>query len=372
MTYPLSDQDFTQRVSDELTAFLDARIATLEQIDARCGELATLVRRFVLDGGKRMRPRCAYAAYIACGSGTLEADVNKQGIVPHDNAVRAMAALELIQACALIHDDIVDDSATRRGTPTVHVKLAREHGAQHLGGDGEHYGRAQAILLGDLALAWADEMFTGALLDTPGALVDAPTGDAHAVWAAMKTEVLGGQMLDILAEARGAADLDTPQRVSRYKTAAYTMERPMHLGAVLAGADAATIAGLRECGVNAGIAFQHIDDLLGVFGDPAVTGKPSGDDLREGKRTLLLNYALAYAPAADAAELTGLLGRTLDAAHLARARAILEDSGAVAHVRSEAERLSAAADATLATLDLTSTGQNMVRMLINRAVHRTF
>ena len=148
-------------------------------------------------------------------------------------------------------------------------------------------------------------------------------------WYAMKTEVLAGQMLDILAEASGATDEATPARVNRFKTAAYTVERPLHIGAALAGAGADTVSALREFGVAIGQAFQLRDDMLGVYGDPEVTGKPSGDDLREGKRTLLLARGVALASADDADFLLSVTGTDLDAAALERARRVLVDSGAV-------------------------------------------
>lgn len=364
MTTAAAEPEFPEQVQAVLTEFLDNRVASLEAIDPRCAAMARRLRAFVLDGGKRMRPRFAHAAYLACAPTAAPAATTAE------HAVRAMAALELIQACALVHDDIVDDSATRRGTPTVHVQFAAEHRDHDWTGTAADYGRAQAILIGDLALAWADELFSEALLSDPDIATETLRA-AHAVWAQMKTEVLGGQMLDILAEAEAAADLETPQRVNRFKTAAYTIERPVQLGAVLAGADELCIAGLREFGVDTGIAYQLVDDLLGVFGDPQVTGKPSGDDLREGKRTLLLNYALATAAPLHAEELHGLLGRELDDAELARAREILEVSGAVDHVRGEADRLITAAYDTLSRLPLGSDGAAQLRALADRVVNRS-
>ena len=274
-TAPLSD-DPTSAIQHELEKFLARRTASLSEIDARCSDIAARLEGFVLGGGKRMRPRFGLAAYRACRPlGDSAASVD------YDTAVTALAALELIQACALVHDDIIDDSATRRGLPTVHVALTDEHLSENWSGKPDAYGRSQAILLGDIALAWADEMFSEALLASPDLSMEL-FRRAHGAWADMKTEVLGGQMLDVHAEAIGASDLDTPARVNRFKTAAYTIERPVQLGAILAGADADTIDALRTFGVSMGIAYQLVDDSLGVFGDPEVTGKPSGDDIREG------------------------------------------------------------------------------------------
>lgn len=358
--------DPASAIQRELESFLSRRRASLSEIDGRCSTIADRLESFVLGGGKRMRPRFGIAAYCACaptGDSTESADI--------DTAVKALAALELIQACALIHDDIIDASATRRGLPTVHVALSAEHAEADWSGNSDAYGRSQAILLGDIALAWADEMFSEALLDCPTMSIEL-FRRAHAVWADMKTEVLGGQMLDVHAEATDASDLDTPARVNRFKTAAYTIERPVHLGAVLAGAPPETIAALRTFGVSMGIAYQLVDDMLGVFGDPEVTGKPSGDDIREGKRTLLINYALNEASPADAAELSRVLGADLGAEQLARSRDILTASGAVNHVQEEIERLTSEGLSALDHAALDAPGEETLRGLAGRAVDRAF
>ena len=358
--------DPSAAVQRELDSFLSRRRASLAEIDERCSTIAGRLEGFVLGGGKRMRPRFGIAAFRACepsGDSTASADV--------DTTVKALAALELIQACALIHDDIIDASATRRGVPTVHVALSSEHTEAQWSGNPDVYGRSQAILLGDIALAWADEMFSEALLGCPTMSLTLYR-QIHEVWAAMKTEVLGGQMLDVHAEATNAGDLDTPARVNRFKTAAYTIERPVHLGAVLAGAPAESIAALRTFGVSMGVAYQLVDDMLGVFGDPMVTGKPSGDDIREGKRTLLINYALNSAAPADAAELTRVLGAELDEAQLARSRDILTACGAVDHVRTEIERLTSEGLSALDDAELDPLGEETLRALAERAVDRAF
>jgi geranylgeranyl diphosphate synthase type I len=236
-------------------------------------EASEALSGFVLSGGKRLRPTFAWWGWRGAGG---HPDYPEAPAV-----VRAISALELIQACALIHDDLMDASATRRGRPTVHVEFARRHVEAGWRGTPARFGAAAAILLGDLALAWADDMLRAAALP-PDAL-----SRALVPWEAMRTEVLGGQFLDVLYQASGDPTPRAALQIDRFKTAAYTVERPLHVGAALGGAGPELVAAYRRFGADIGVAFQLRDDQLGVFGDPAVTGKPAGDDLREGKRTLL-------------------------------------------------------------------------------------
>uniref|UniRef100_UPI003218E4B7 polyprenyl synthetase family protein n=1 Tax=Dietzia sp. SLG310A2-38A2 TaxID=1630643 RepID=UPI003218E4B7 len=334
---------------------LEGRRRVVSGVDERVDALAGLLADFVLSGGKRLRPRFGLAGWSAANP----ADAS----VP-DEIVTACAALELIQACALIHDDIVDASDTRRGRPTVHRSIEAAHRELAWSGDPARYGVSQAILVGDLALTWADEMFVTSGAD-PAAL-----GRALAPWYAMKTEVLSGQMLDILAESSGATDELTPARVNRFKTAAYTVERPLHIGAELAGAGTDTVTALREFGVAVGQAFQLRDDMLGVFGDPEVTGKPSGDDLREGKRTLLLARGAALASSGDADFLLSVLGTDLDPTELDRARRILVDSGAVASVEAEIDTLTVRALDAIGSDAVSEHGRVTLRDLAEAATRR--
>lgn len=348
-------QDDGERVLAALRHHLGGRREVVAGIDDRVDRLAGLLADFVLDGGKRMRPRFALAGWAAA---------NPAGAPVPDEVVTACAALELIQACALVHDDIIDASDTRRGRPTVHRSVESLHRDLGWEGDAERYGESQAILIGDLALAWADEMFVTSGVD-PAALVRALTP-----WYSMKTEVLSGQMLDILAEASDATDEDTPARVNRFKTAAYTVERPLHIGAELAGAGPSTIAALREFGVAVGQAFQLRDDMLGVFGDPEVTGKPSGDDLREGKRTLLLARGIALASRDDADFLLSVLGTEPTPDSLERARGILVDSGAVVSVEAEIDTLTSRALDAIASDAVSDHGRDELRSLAEAATRR--
>ena len=299
-----------QRLQAVISDELDRRRADVVAIDPRLAGMVDLLVGFVSDGGKRLRPEflwCGWTAGVgAVGSSGQRADHDDHDDHPApdhgadraadraaetDAVLSVAAALELIQACALVHDDVIDRSERRRGGPSTHRALAKVHADAGLIGDSEHFGVSAAVLLGDLALAWADDLYTA------GAQALSAVDRSLPVWRAMRTEVLSGQLLDLLATAAvstdPAAQARDAMRVNRFKTAAYTVERPLQLGATLAGAAPATVATLRTFGADVGVAFQLRDDLLGVYGDPAVTGKPTGDDLVEGKRTLLLATARA-------------------------------------------------------------------------------
>ncbi|RMI29180.1 polyprenyl synthetase family protein [Nocardia stercoris] len=319
-----------------LTEYFAERSAAAADMGPVVAEATGALEQFVLRGGKRTRPAFAWTGWLGAGGDPDGPDAPA--------VLRACAALELVQACALVHDDIIDSSRTRRGFPTVHVEFEQRHRDAAWSGDAAHYGAAFAILVGDLALAWADDMVAAAGLDPAAAARFAP------VWAAMRTEVLGGQLLDIHGEAGGDESVEAALRINRYKTAAYTIERPLHLGAALADADPELIAAYRTFGTDIGIAFQLRDDLLGVFGDPAVTGKPSGDDLREGKRTVLIAEALRRADTTDpaaAARLRAALGTDLSESEVTELRAILTGLGAVDAVEA---RITALTESGLAAL----------------------
>jgi geranylgeranyl diphosphate synthase type I len=340
--HPL-DGDLRGEVHRELVAFLKAKRDEAAQIDQQFVAAVDSLSDFVLGGGKRLRPTFAWWGWR--GAGGSPTDPEAQAVL------RAVSSLELIQACALVHDDLMDDSTTRRGAPTVHVDFAARHRAAGWLGTPERFGAATAILLGDIALAWADDMLRGAEL-WPDQL-----GRVHTVWQAMRTELLAGQYLDMLTQAREDETPEAALQIDRYKTAAYTVERPLHLGAAIAGAGPALVAAYRRFGADIGIAFQLRDDLLGMFGDPVVTGKPAGDDLREGKRTLLLAYGLRAADGqlhtAAAELLRGAIGDPLvDENTVTEIRELLIEIGAVAEVERRITELTNAALRSLCAADL--------------------
>ncbi|MGH3950362.1 MAG: polyprenyl synthetase family protein [Pseudonocardiaceae bacterium] len=331
------DADLPGHVERVLAAFLQRAGAPVRHVEP-FAEAMDALSGFVLGGGKRLRPTFAWWAWRGAGGPATGAEAA--------GALHAVAALELIQACALIHDDLMDDSDSRRGFPTVHVAFAKRHAEGGWHGESARFGLAASVLIGDVALAWADDMFAATPL--PAATLAA----ARPAWRAMRTEVLAGQYLDVHTQASGNASADAAMRVNELKTAAYTVQRPLHIGAALAGADDSTVAALLSFGKDIGIAFQLRDDLLGVFGDPEVTGKPAGDDLREGKRTLLVAQGLqrAHARGSAAAEraIAEAIGDpALSDGRLAQAREALVEVGAVEDVE---DRISALTDTALTAL----------------------
>ena len=344
-----------QRVLDGFVDEQAVRLAPLGDDAARLVEAA----RAALSGGKRFR-----AAFCAWGFRAVDADP-----ADPDALARAAAALEVLHASALVHDDYMDASDTRRGRPATHKAfeaLHREHG---WAGGPEQYGAAAAILLGDLLLSWSDELLR--LCGLPHDLVR----DALVFFDTTRSEVIAGQFLDVSVQARGAADVEAAMTVLRYKSAKYSIERPLHIGAALAGAGPRTMAELTAFGLPLGEAFQLRDDLLGVFGDPAVTGKPAGDDLVEGKRTVLvalaIEGALAGAEPADAETLDKSLGRPLDEAAVADLRRIIGSSGAHAQVEDLIESLATTATTALGEMSIDEHARGVLTELASAATQRT-
>ncbi|ASU79546.1 geranylgeranyl pyrophosphate synthase [Actinopolyspora erythraea] len=300
------DHDVAEHVSRTLADYLRIRVQECAELDPAISEAAEAVSEFVLRGGKRLRPTFAWWGWRAAGRGDRGEEVASM--------LRAASALELIQTCALIHDDLIDGSDTRRGSPTVHVRFAGTHRDNGYSGDPERFGLAAAVLLGDLALSWADDMLHSA------GLAQRALARGLEAWQAMRTEVLAGQYLDMLGQARADESPETALRIDELKSASYTVERPLQFGAQVGGAEADTVSTLRRFGADIGVAFQLRDDLLGVFGDPEITGKPAGDDLREGKRTVLVAEGMLRAGRQHDEAASRLLNSALGDPELTRSR----------------------------------------------------
>jgi geranylgeranyl diphosphate synthase type I len=343
---------FRAHVQAALDAFLDEQATRLEPLGLDAARLVAEARTSVA-GGKMFR-----ASFCWWGHHAVAPPVDT------DALVRACASLELLHASALVHDDYMDASDSRRGRPSTHRTFEHEHRDAAWRGDPEQYGASGAILLGDLLLTWSDELLRrcGLPLSAMGPALD--------VFDLCRTEVIAGQFLDVSAQARGHADVETAMTVLRYKSAKYSIERPLHLGAALAGAPDATLGELTAFGLPLGEAFQLRDDLLGVYGDPATTGKPAGDDLVEGKRTVLVALALDSAPAADAALLDRALGTPLSTEDVERLRGVIDASGAHEQVEAVIDQLSAVALAALDRASIDGDAREVLRGLATAVTQR--
>lgn len=351
--------DVPRHVRAELADFLKDREPQIAKIGKPVTEAIEHLERFILDGGKRIRPLYAWAGFVAADG--LLGDEDPKAVL------RAASSLEFIQSCALIHDDIVDASDTRRGNPTVHRAVEAKHRELGWTGSSEDFGRAAAILIGDMSLVWAEDMF----LDS--GISQAAIQRAREPWREMRTEVIGGQLLDVSLEAAAIESVELSDSVNRFKTAAYTIERPLHLGAAIAGAPQSLVKAFRGYGRDIGIAFQLRDDQLGVFGDPKITGKPAGDDLREGKRTVLMAIALQRADAQDPAAAQFLrknLGTTSDPAVLSKMAQMIEDSGAPAEIEKRIDNLTQSGLAHLAKANVNSDVTELLRSLAIKSTAR--
>jgi geranylgeranyl diphosphate synthase type I len=343
---------FRADVEKQLLGFVDERAAWLDGLGEDARRLVAAARTSVI-GGKRFRAAFCYWGH--------------QAVSPPDDEsalLRACGSLELLHASALVHDDYMDASDVRRGRPATHREFATLHEQSRWRGDPEQYGASAAILLGDLLLSWADEM-----LRTCG-LPDERVWAAQAYFDLTRSEVVTGQFLDVSAQARGASDVDVAMNVLRYKSAKYSIERPLHIGAALAGASSGVIEQLSRFGLPLGEAFQLRDDLLGVFGDPETTGKPAGDDLTEGKRTVLTALALDALPEADARHLDASLGRALDQAEVTRLRELIDASGAHAQVEQVIGELTDRALTALDEADIDDRARGVLRTLADAATQR--
>ncbi len=303
---------------------IDVRIDTLlrhererwARLDPDLGEPLDAIEQLVMAGGKRLRPAFCHWAYVAAGGSPDDAMV-----------VDAGAALELLHTFALVHDDIMDGSTRRRGMVTVHRRFEARHAAESWRGEARRFGEGVAILVGDLAFVYADLL-----------LADAPRA-AHDVFTELRLEVNVGQYLDLLGTVQGEVGMEKARRICQYKSGSYTIERPLHLGAALQGRLDELGPALTAYGRPLGEAFQLRDDLLGAFGDTAVTGKPVGDDLREGKPTALYAFAVDAADGAAATLLAERFGSAdITPAEVAELQAILEWTGARRQVECTIER----------------------------------
>jgi geranylgeranyl diphosphate synthase type I len=354
----LEQTAFVAAVAGKLNDFLTSRqniMSTISQdIDPLMGSIANLVT-----GGKRLRALMCYWGWRGAGGNASAAEV-----------VTAGSALELFQAAALIHDDIIDRSDTRRGGPSVHRRFSQLHADQGWSLDSERFGHAAAILTGDLCLSFSEESFTDI-----GERA-ASGSQARLIFNLMRAEVMAGQYLDILEEVAGpvrdsAGAVTRAQSIIRFKSAKYSTEHPLALGGALAGASEELLRGYSAFALPLGEAFQLRDDVLGVFGDPVTTGKPAGDDLKEGKRTVLVAFALDLATPQESTFIDSRLGRQdLTDEDVAEIRRIIVDCGALQATEVLIDEFGAAAFAALDLLPLEDLPKTALRKLAEATVSR--
>lgn len=318
-----------------------------------------------LQGGKRLRARFCHAGWRAV------ARYSAREAAETDALWDVCAALEIFQSAALVHDDLIDNSDTRRGSPAAHRSLEQQHRSLSWSSDAESFGRAAAILLGDLLVAWSDDLLEHGLTG----LAQAP--QVRREYARMRRDVTTGQFLDVAEESAWqvnpiAEHADRALRVVSLKSARYSIEQPLLLGALLAEADQSQQEALRRFGHPIGMAFQLRDDVLGVFGDQSLTGKPAGDDLREGKRTVLIAFTREQLDASARRVLDELLGdSTLTAEQVSALQATITESGALARVEELIASYAREADHALSGAKLDNASVGELRDLARAATVRT-
>ncbi|MGV3017384.1 polyprenyl synthetase family protein [Rothia sp. 88186D007BW] len=365
--------------TDESAAYIEALEAEMGRFFATQEELMTAVSvetlpllesvRALSTGGKRLRALLAYWGYRGAGGAGVT-----------DSIVRAGLAIELFQTAALIHDDIIDASDARRGAPSVHRRFEAMHRELGYKTNPATFGTSSAILAGDTCLTWSEMVFSSIPEVTA-------TSEARFIFDVMRTEVMAGQYLDIVGEVVPEEEPETAlkraKNVIRYKSAKYSCEHPIALGGALAlglphGEVSDLITGYRQFALPLGEGFQMRDDVLGVFGQPETTGKPAGDDLREGKRTVLTALTAMKSSPSQRAFLEESLGSpTLNAETIAQLQELIRNSGALEATEELIDAKGNQALAALQTLDgeavnLEATVQQALRAIAAKALHRSF
>lgn len=362
-------------VQKQIDDFLAERAPRLEGIAPDLEPIITYSRE-LLQGGKRFRALFCYWGWQAVRNGEpgfdLMPSVDSSADLP--SVIATASALEVFHAAALVHDDIMDKSDTRRGMPAAHKRFQELHARGEWIGNAADFGTSAGLLLGDLLLGWSDELLDSALFSLESkesALA------ARREFNLMRTEVTVGQYLDILEENAWIRHDDSEllpraHRVIVYKSAKYSVEAPLSIGAALGGGSLAQLSSLREFGLPLGIAYQLRDDMLGVFGDPAVTGKPAGDDLREGKRTVLIALARPGLPGGARRLLDELLGDPeLSTQQVEMLQTAIRDSGAIERVEEIIDRNVDKAIAAIETAPLSQSARNQLIQLADTVIRRS-
>jgi len=347
---PASLAELATRVDRRLDEFLATERERWASFDPELAQPIDEIRRLVLSGGKRLRPAFCHWGFVGAGGGTND-----------QIDIDAGAAFELMHAFALFHDDVMDDADSRRNQPTTHVVAAKEHADQGWAGESRRFGEGVAILVGDLAFVYADQLLSHA----------SPV--AASIWNELRIELNIGQYLDILGGVSRTRDVVRAERICRYKSGKYTIERPLHLGAALAAPDRTSelLPALSAYGLPLGDAFQMRDDVMGAFGDEVLTGKPVGGDLIEGKPTPLLARATRRATP-DQLEVLDLVGDpTMSADTVEQIQQVIVDTGALGELEAHITELTESAVASLDAAPITDTAKTELALLAEYVSQRT-
>jgi len=346
---PQSLLDVASRVDKRLEALLAVERERWAKVDADLVPPIDEIARLVLAGGKRLRPAFCFWGFVGAGGDPTD-----------ELVIDAGAALELLHAFALFHDDVMDGSLTRRGEPTTNAKFEARHGVEKLAGESRRFGDGVAILVGDLAYVYSDQLMRNA------------SPQAWTIWNELRIELNFGQYLDMLGSAMNERRREKAERICRYKSGKYTIERPLHLGALLAAPTRDDlIPVLSTYGLPLGDAFQMRDDVLGAFGDTAITGKPVGDDLREGKPTPLMAIATARANAAQLKELQLVGNQDLSPEQIARVQEVIRETGALDELETVITRLTDEAIAAVGHVPFTQSVRDELIALAEYVSWRT-
>lgn len=299
-----------------------------------------------LSEGKRFRALFAVLGFLGA-DGKLSSEI-----------FRAVSSLELLQASALIHDDLIDGSDTRRGKAAIHKQFAIKHG--------EKFGTSAAILIGDLALIWSEQV-----LQNSG-IKQSKMSQCGQIFSEMRNELMAGQLLDIFEQTQSGFSIERSLKIARFKSGKYSIERPLHFGAALS--DSSDLQNFytvySDFGLPLGEAFQLRDDLLGVYGDPHITGKPAGDDLREGKKTALIAYAFERGSNSVRDLIQSKLGTPLSQIEIEQLIMAINETGAVAHIENLIEKLSESALDSLSQANINQSARKMLEQMVELVTKR--
>lgn len=365
-------ENLLELIQAQLDQFCDQQRKDFEVIST---DLIPLIdySKALLSGGKRFRALFTYWSWVGALAVSEPRQSQEQLAASSEAMIGITAALEMFHAAALVHDDLLDQSDTRRGAPAVHKRFETLHESSVWAGSAQRFGMAGSVLVGDLLLSWSSEIFGRALQGSATRQIELACRDE---FSKMRTEVMAGQYLDVLEEnAALTRPLDEAvgraNRVMLYKTAKYSIEAPLLIGAAFAGADPALLRGLSAFGIPLGMAFQLRDDILGVFGDPAVTGKPAGDDLREGKRTVLVGLTRETLRPSVASVFDDMLtSRSLNEEQITFLQQTIVSCGALEKTERMIDDLADQAFEALSMLDIAPNARENLRMLAQKVIRR--